>query len=160
MTWTKTGAEFPDDAFNVELSDAAYRTHHEAITYLYKIERTDCYIRTDEVRRFAGSPHAEMAVTDLVNIGWWRVKGQGYEVIHHAEVIRASIVFQQKKRATSRKTSKTYRSSEAAKKKAADSAEVTPDVTDDVTRHADRQTDKQLEGDEKQQGWPTRVVPS
>jgi hypothetical protein len=144
VTWTKTGAEFPDDAYHVELSDAAYRTHHEAVTYLYKIERTDCYIRTDEVRRFAGSPHAEMAVTDLVNVGWWRVKGQGYEVVHHGDVIRASIVTQQKKRAASKATSKRYRAAKSAE------ADVTPGVTPDVTRHAVSQTDKQLEAGENQ----------
>jgi hypothetical protein len=138
MTWTKTPAEFPDDAFNVELSDAAYRTHHEAVTYLFSIERTDCYIRTDEVRRFAGSPHAEMGVQELVGVGWWCVKQQGYEIVRHGDIIRSGIVTQQNQRASSKATSKRYR----AKR----SGDVTPDVTPYVTRHAVSQTDKHLEG--------------
>lgn len=133
MTWTKTGSEFPDDAFNVELSDAAYRTHHEAITYLYKIERTDCYVRTDEVRRFAGSPHADMAVTELVGQGWWRISGQGYEIVHHGDVIRRSIVAQQRKLERDKKAATAYR------RRKGDSADVSADVIPD----ADRQTDKQ-----------------
>ena len=148
MTWTKTGSEFPDDAYNVELSDAAYRTHHEAITYLYKIERTDCFIRTDEVRRFAGSPHAEMAVTELVNLGWWRIQGQGYEVAHHADVIRRSIVAQQKKLERDKRSAAAYRK-----------RHVTADVSADVSADADRQTDKQLEGDQKPT-WPVAEIPS
>jgi hypothetical protein len=142
MTWTKTGAEFPDDAFNVELSDAAYRTHHEAITYLYKVERTDCYIRTDEVRRFGGSPHVDMAITELVNLGWWVIKGQGYEVVHHGDIIRASVVTQQKKRAASKATSERHRRKKAAA--------VTDGVTPDVTRHAVSQSNsQQLGGDQE-----------
>jgi hypothetical protein len=139
MTWTKTGAEFPDEAFGAQLSDAAYRTHHEVTTYLFKLERTDCNIRVDEVRKIACSPHADMAVQELVGIGWWRLHGQGYELLQHADIIRSGIAVQVKKRATSKATSQRYRARHAE-------ATVTPDVTPDVTRHADRQTDKQLEG--------------
>jgi hypothetical protein len=133
VTWTKTGAEFPDDAFNVELSDAAYRTHHEAITYLFKLERTDCYIRTDEVRRFAGSPHADMAVTELVNLGWWRVKGQGYEVVHHDDVVRGGITAQVKKRAHDKRAQQKWRDKQRI-----------AEVSADVNVYPDRQTDKHL----------------
>lgn len=114
MTWCKTGSQFPHEAFNVQLSDAAYRTHHEATSYLFEIERTDCLIRTDEVRRFAGSPHADMAVTELVGIDWWRIVGQGYEVVKGGDDIRSGIVTQQKKRATSKATSQSYRARKSA----------------------------------------------
>lgn len=130
MTWTKTGSEFPEDAFRVQLTDAAYRTHHEAITYLFKTEGTDCYIRTDEVRRFAGSPHAEMAVTELVGQGWWRVHQQGYEVVHHGDVIRSGITAQVKKRERNKRNQQAWRDR---------------NVSDDISAYADRQTDKQLD---------------
>ena len=147
MTWTKTGSEFPDDAFNVELSDAAYRTHHEAITYLFKLERTDCFIRTNEVHRFAGSPHAEMAVIELVNNGWWSIKGQGYEVAHHGDIIRSGITAQAKKRDRDKRNQQAWR---------------TRNVSGDVSAYADRQTDKQLDGDPEQpESWPpVREVPA
>jgi hypothetical protein len=149
VTWTKTGSEFPADAYTVELSDAAYRTHHEAITYLFKLERTDCFIRTDEVRRFAGSPHAEMAVTELVNLGWWRVKGQGYEVAHHDDVIRGGITAQVKKRAHDKRAQQKWR----------DKQRVNAEVRADVNVYPDRQTDKQLEGDPKQPvAWADAAV--
>ena len=145
MTWTKTGSEFPDDAYNVELSDAAYRTHHEAITYLFKLERTDCYIRTDEVRRFAGSPHVEMAVTELVNLGWWRVQGQGYEVAHHGDVIRSGITAQAKKRDRNKRNQQAWRD-----------RQVSAHESDDVSAHADRQTDKQASTSrDDYEPWPS-----
>jgi hypothetical protein len=146
VTWTKTGSEFPDDAYNVELSDAAYRTHHEAITYLFKLERTDCYIRTDEVRRFAGSPHAEMAVTELVGQGWWKVKGQGYEVVHHGDVIRSGVTAQVNKRNRNKRNQQDWRNRQSGTRGDADSDA-------DVSAYADRQTDKQLEGD-PETTWP------
>jgi len=143
MTWTKTGSEFPDDAFNVELSDAAYRTHHEAITYLFKLERTDCYIRTDEVRRFAGSPHTDMAVTDLVSQGWWQVKGQGYEVVHNGDNIRSGIAAQQSKRARDKEA-------QAAARKRKKGRKPVTDVSADISADTDSQTNRHLEGDQKQ----------
>ena len=150
MTWTKTGSEFPDDAFNVELSDAAYRTDHEAITYLFKLERTDCYIRTDEVRRFAGSPHVEMAVTELVNLGWWRVQGQGYEVMHHGDVIRSGITAQAKKRDRNKRNQQAWRERQVSDDKS-------DDKSDDVSAYADRQTDKQALTASQQDAepWPS-----
>jgi hypothetical protein len=147
VTWTKTGSEFPDDAYNTELSDAAYRTHHEAITYLFKLERTDCYIRTDEVRRFAGSPHSEMAVTELLKFGWWRVKGLGYEVAHHGDVIRSGIVAQQGKRTRDKKAQAAARTRAAAKS--------VTSAGSDVSADADRQSVKQAST------WPpVREVPA
>ena len=152
MTWCKTGAEFPDDAYNVELSDAGYRTHHEAITYLFKLEQTDCYIRTDEVRRFAGSPHSEMAVQELVNLGWWRVRRQGYEVAHHADVIRSGITAQVKKRENSKRNQRAWRE-----------RQVSDDMSADVSAYADRQSDNQAgieDGHQQEVVWPAvRHVP-
>lgn len=146
MTWVKTGTEFPDDALDAELSDAAYRTHHEAITWLYKVERTDCYISAAALRRFAGSPHAELAVTELVNLGWWRVQQQGYEVVHHGDVIRQSLAAQVKKREYDKKLAKQRRARERR---------VVNDVSDDGRNDADRQTDNHASTTEPQgAGWP------
>lgn len=151
MTWVKTGTEFPDDALDVELSDAAYRTHHEAVTWLYKVERGDCYLSAAALRRFAGSPHAELAVTELVNHGWWRIHQQGYEVVHHGDTIRSSIAAQQKKRA--------YDKQLQAKKRASASAHVGNDIGNDVSgesrNDANNQSNKQaaLEDEPQEVSW-------
>lgn len=129
MTWAKTAVEFPDDAANVDLSDAAYRTHHEAICWLFRVEQLDCTIPVHLVRRFAGSPHYEMAIQELVSQGWWRVGQQAYEVVHHADVIRGGIVAQQKKLERDKRAAAAYR-----KRK---------DVSDDVSADASKQANNQ-----------------
>jgi hypothetical protein len=150
MTWTKTGDEFADDCANVDLSDAAYRTHHEAISWLYRVERIDCRVPTRLVRRFAGSPHYELAIQELINLGWWRIAQQDYEIVHHAEVIRGSIVAQQKKHERDRKS------------QAAARARARPPVSDDVSADPDRQTDKQaaVTTDAQETGWPHTMEPT
>jgi len=152
MTWTRTGAEFPDDAYSDELSDAAYRTHHEAITYLFKLERTGCFIRVDEVRRFAGSPLADMAVTELVNLGWWRVKQQGYEVVKHSDVIRSGITAQVKKREANKRNQQAWRK-----------RNVSDDNSADISAYAVSQSDRQAGSEERAEhndGWPpVRAIP-
>lgn len=144
MTWTKTGDEFADDCANVDLSDAAYRTHHEAISWLYRVERIDCRVPTRLVPRFAGSPHVDLAIQELINVGWWRINQQDYEIVHHAEVIRGSIVAQQKKHERDRKS------------QAAARARSRPSVSADVIADPDRQTDKQpaVTAGPQTNGWP------
>jgi hypothetical protein len=46
---------------------------------------TDGYLEAWMVKRFAESPHAEMAVSELVAVGWWSIEGQGYRIHHHME---------------------------------------------------------------------------
>lgn len=151
MTWVKTGTEFPDDALDVELSDAAYRTHHEAVTWLYKVERNDCYISGAALRRFAGSPHAEIAVQELVALGWWRIHQQGYEVVHHGDVIRQSIAAQVKKREYDKKLAQQKRAKEKPVVNDADN-----DIGSDRRNDADRQTYKHpsLEGERESKSDP------
>lgn len=94
MTWTKLGVEFFDDCANAGLTDAAARTHAEAIGWLYRIERSDLRIPKHLVRRFAGSDQADTAAKDLVALGFWSDDGDAYVVEHHAEVIRQSMAAQ------------------------------------------------------------------
>lgn len=129
MTWTKTGSEFPDDLANIAISDAAYRTHHEAITWLYVVERTDCLIPKGLVRRFAVSESYEAAIKELVAHGLWTDLGATYEVVHQGDVIRSGIVAQRKKLERDKRASANYRKKQ--------------NVSADVIADADRQTDKQ-----------------
>ncbi len=97
MTWCKLGDEFWDDCANEGLSDAAVRTHAEAIGWIYRIEQTELFIPKNLVRRFAGSPHWETGIQELLRVGWWAEDSTSYVVVHHADVIRASITAQQER---------------------------------------------------------------
>jgi len=141
MTWTKLGDEFSDECANTGLSDAAYRTHVEAIAWLYRVERMDLHIPKHLLRRFVGSEDWENAVQVLVALGWWRDRGDHYQVVHHEDVIRQSIAAQQAKRSRDKKAQADKRRRDEAK-----SSSVSDGVSADVIPDTDRQTDKALTG--------------
>src|SRR5690625_1858471 len=165
MTWTKLGDEFSDDCANADLTDAAYRTHDEAIAFVYRIERMDLRFGKRMVRRFAGSDQYEDGIALLLGLGWWRDHGDEYEIQHHADVIRASIAAQQSKRARDRRAQRQYRAKQggAADGDTRASADVSADVSADasaaVSGDADRQTDMQTATTEtethaRESQWP------
>lgn len=82
MTWTKLSDDYGDECS--ELTDAAFRTHTEALIWAMRRENAG-YITGRDVKRFAESPHIELAVTELVSCGWWSIEGQGYRINHHME---------------------------------------------------------------------------
>lgn len=82
MTWTKLSDDYGDECR--DLSDAAFRTHTEALIWAMRRE-TGGYIEARDVRRFAESPHADAAVDELVAVGWWSIERQGYRIRHHME---------------------------------------------------------------------------
>jgi hypothetical protein len=93
MTWTKTGDEFSDECWT--LSDAAYRLHHEGLTWSNR-KQTEGQLAKDDMRRWARRPEA---AEELVNVGWWEDHGQHFQIIHHigyqrtrAQVAHQSIV--------------------------------------------------------------------
>lgn len=98
MTWTKLGSEFFDDCAEAGLSDAAVRTHLEAIGYLYGQENYNLTLKKSTMGRWAGSDQREQASADLVAAGMWRDSGTEWTVVHHADVIRQSLTAQLKKR--------------------------------------------------------------
>jgi hypothetical protein len=98
MTWSKRGQEFSDECAMAGLTDAAYRTHSEAIDWLYRIEELSLLIPKRMLPRFAGSDSVGDAVEQLVGLGFWRTCGSSWEIVHHGDVIRQSIVAQQDKR--------------------------------------------------------------
>lgn len=140
MTWRKTGQEFDDECAVVEMSDAAYRTHQEAIGFIYKMKNEACEITKGSVRRFAASPHAQEAIKELIALGFWRDHGSHYEVVHHADVIADSLHAQAAKKERDRRAQKAARERKA---KAEQPQNVSADISAD-TRQTDRQTDKQL----------------
>lgn len=83
MTWLKLGEEFTVEVANLELSDAAFRTHVEGLAYA--TDRENDGIFTDrEVGRFAESPDAVPAAQELVDKGLWQRREDGkLQIIHH-----------------------------------------------------------------------------
>jgi hypothetical protein len=141
MTWRKTGIEFDDQCADVDLSDHAYRTHMEAIGYIYKTRADDCLVNKGALRRFATSDKAREGIKELIDHGFWRDRSTHYEVVHHADVIAESLAAQAAKKERDRNAQKAARERKA---KAESAPEVSADVSAD-TRQTDRQTDKQLE---------------
>ena len=72
MTFTKLGDEFPAEART--LSDAAFRTHIEALCWSSS-RLLDLLIPKHEVRRFAETADPFTAVEELVSAGWWQDGG-------------------------------------------------------------------------------------
>lgn len=141
MTWRKTGSEFDDECANVELSDAAYRTHMEAIGFIYTVEAMPCTFAKSKIRRFASSDETTAAIKELVAHGFWRDLGDRFEVVHHADVIRQSLAAQAKKRDRDKRSQQAHRERQI---KAEEGGSVSADVSAYVIPDADRQTDKQL----------------
>jgi hypothetical protein len=128
----KLGAEFFDDCAEAGLSDAAVRTHAEAIGYLYGQEKFDLTLKKSTMRRWAGSDQAEQAAVELVAKGKWTDGKAEWTVVHHADVIRQSLAAQLKKR----EDDKAY----ARKKRRSVGSDIGSDV---VATQTDRQTNRQ-----------------
>lgn len=80
MVWTKLNDRYGDDC--APLSDAAFRTHTEALNWTMRRE-TEGRITTRDLRRFAETADPDAAVAYLVEIGWWvgHESGDGWQVI-------------------------------------------------------------------------------
>jgi len=144
MTWSKLGDEFSDDMANRGISDAAYRTHVEAIQWIYRVERYDCHVPKSLVRRFAGSDEYELAIKELIERDMWTDGGDHYAVRHHGDVIRQSLSAQHKK------TERDRRAQQA--KRARDKASALTSAQSSVATQTDRQKDPLRK--EEQGEWP------
>ena len=75
MTWTKLGAEFPDEASG--LSDAAFRTHVEALCWSNR-RLLDQVVPKSKLREFAETIDPDVAIKELVESGWWQGPGDAW----------------------------------------------------------------------------------
>lgn len=83
MTWTKLGAEFPDEISSV--SDAAFRTHVEALCWSNR-RLLDLAVPKTQLRKFAETADPDVATAELVAAGWWRDDGATWYIgVHFAE---------------------------------------------------------------------------
>lgn len=80
VTWTKLGDEYPAAARC--LTDAEFRTHTEALCWS-SWRLLDLRVPKADVRRFAESPDAEIAVDGLVDKGWWADDGDAWDIGLH-----------------------------------------------------------------------------
>jgi hypothetical protein len=81
MVWLKTSDDFPDDCARVRLSDAAYRTHHEGLSWTMRRE-TGGWIDRLDLRRFAETTDPAAAVQELCAVGFWRAVDDGWQIMH------------------------------------------------------------------------------
>ena len=84
MTWLKIGDEFADECARFALSDSAFRTHTEALSWVMRRE-TGGQLAESDLRRFAESTNAAAAVRELCDLGLWERAPGGYIVRHHME---------------------------------------------------------------------------
>lgn len=84
MTWLKLSDDFPDALARVGLSDAAFRTHVEALCWVMRRE-TGGRLSERDVRRACESTEVAHAVDELVDAGFWDRTPDGYVVAHHME---------------------------------------------------------------------------
>lgn len=75
MTWTKLGDEFSDET--QDLSDAAFRTHVEALCWSNR-RLLDLLIPKRSLKRFAETEDPETAAKELVEAGWWQDTGDAW----------------------------------------------------------------------------------
>jgi hypothetical protein len=78
MTWLKLS----DDWYRVcrGLSDAAFRTHTEAMAWTMDCE-TGGAISQRDIPRFAESPHVNEAITELIAMGFWTPIGDDFQLV-------------------------------------------------------------------------------
>lgn len=93
VTWTKTSDDFADDCDI--LSDAAYRAHHEGLTWSNR-KLLDCRLPKDRLSKFITRPEA---ARELVDVGFWADDGDAYIIRHHAtyQRTREQVIAQQER---------------------------------------------------------------
>jgi hypothetical protein len=74
VTWAKLSDDFPERCAEAGLSDAAVRTHIDALCKIMAREKGPV-LSSRDLRRFLESEHAGRAVAELVAVGWWVREG-------------------------------------------------------------------------------------
>ena len=77
MTWVKLGDEISQAA--EPLSDAAFRTHIEALAWSAR-HLLDLQVPFRHLHRFAYCADPDVAAKELVEAGWWEERGDGWYV--------------------------------------------------------------------------------
>jgi hypothetical protein len=99
--WAKFGTEYRGQLMKAGLSDAAARTHTDALMWLYEIESPNLLIPKHLLKTITLAD-CELAAKELVTARFWRDRPDAWEVLHHADVYRSSRAAQAKHRAEER----------------------------------------------------------
>ncbi|MEU0467201.1 hypothetical protein ABZ215_24640 [Amycolatopsis sp. NPDC006131] len=75
LVWTKLGDEYPDATR--DLSDAAWRTHTEALCWSNR-RLLDLVIPKRDLKRFAETEDPQLAAKELEETGWWQDLGDSW----------------------------------------------------------------------------------
>jgi hypothetical protein len=148
MTWAKFGVEYRSQLAKARLSDAAARTHTDALMWLYETEAMDMRIPKDVLRTVTATADYDRAAKELAAAGYWKDRDDEWEVVHHAGVVRDSIRQQHVVRARNRRAQAAWRARQAA-----------PESAGGVSAYADSQTDSQSPRTEPHTGDHSRGRP-
>ena len=147
MTWAKFGTEFFEELMLAGVSDAAARTHAEAIAWVYRTgelaEQVTMAVPKRLLPKIAGTAEPDLAAEELRDAGLWREAGGCWVIVHHADVVRQSIAAQRAKRERDRKAQNRHRTR----------AGVSADVSAPVNQ-TDRQTSSSTGGQSEHDSNP------
>jgi hypothetical protein len=134
MTWLKLSDDFVDDCAAVDLSDAAFRTHVQGLSWSNR-RLTNGQISALALRRLADTRDPNVAVQELVNVGFWVKVEDGWQIVHHMEHQPSREEVETKRREAAERQRKSR-----SKRKDAKSGvlPITADVTRDNTRDPGR----------------------
>lgn len=99
MTWVKLGDEFSDDADAAGLSDAAVRTHTDALVWSAR-RLLDLRVPKRDLARFAFSPDADAATKELETAGWWADDGDAWQLVYRSDWQQTRDVVERQREAT------------------------------------------------------------
>lgn len=136
MTWLKLSDDYADELARFDLSDAAFRTHTEALLWVMRRE-TGGHLAERDVARFADSAQADSAVNELCAHGLWERAGPDYIVRFHMEHQPDPEVLAARRASTAKRVQKHRRKQAGLATEPPGNAvteRVTPPVTERVTR--------------------------
>jgi hypothetical protein len=108
MTWAKFGAEFFDEVALAGLTDNAARLHFEAIMWAYR-NGWGLSIPARLLGKITDCSDPRGGAAELADRDFWKRTADGWEIVHHADVVRASITSQQAKATRNRKDQQAHR---------------------------------------------------
>lgn len=81
MPWLKLSDDFADDCARAGLSDAAFRTHVECLTWAMR-RLTGGRLTELDVRRCCEVDDPHTAIKELVECGFWIETAEGWQIVH------------------------------------------------------------------------------
>lgn len=111
---------------------------------MYRIEDPKLRIPKHLIRRFAGSDDYDTAVKELAGAGFWRDRGDTWEIVHHGDVIRQGLQAQRQKRDRDKRA-------QAARRKRVSATPDPPDISGDVSADVSAGVSHRVIGDTDRQ---------